>query len=257
MAFSGRKVIGGVASRSDRCDGYGPQEHEPALPPAAPIGYIRVSPFASRALHGDGREMMLPLRMRDLAQRLLAYDNDARKTSEATEFAAFRVCERLRQPVIALAGVAGFRSLLSRALTLARAEAPSLSAVQVAADGSLQGLDELRPQVDAEQIREAEIILITQLLGLLVRVVGEAITLQLVTSEVLPDFRFLSKSGMPIGFESILNEVDDLQGVSARLQGLAEQYPPVSEALMTISGNVLNTATVLAVVAAIKSPEPN
>ena len=200
---------------------------------------------------------MLPPQTRDLALRLLAYEDAAGKTSEPTQSAAFGVCERLRQPLITLAGLAGFRSLISRALTLARAEAPSLSAVQVAADGSLQGLDELRPQVDADQAREAGIILITQLLGLLVRVVGEAMTLQLVTSEILPDFRFLSKSGSPIGFEAILQEVDDLQGVSARLEGLAEQYPPVTEALMTISGNVLNTATVLAVVAAIKSPKPN
>ncbi|HVB59420.1 MAG TPA: hypothetical protein VNE63_23690 [Candidatus Acidoferrales bacterium] len=201
--------------------------------------------------------MMLPPQTRDLAQRLLAYENAAGKTSEPTEFAAFRVFERLREPICALTGVAGFRSLLSRALTLARAEAPRLSAVQVAADGSLKGLDELRPQVDEDQAREAGVILITQLLGLLVRVVGEAVTLQLVTSEILPDFRFLSKSGVPIGFEAILNEVDDLQGVSARLEELAEQYPPVTEALMTISGSVLNTATVLAVVAAIKSPKPN
>jgi hypothetical protein len=200
---------------------------------------------------------MLPPQTRDLAQRLLANENAAGKTSESMEFAAIGVCKRLRQPLITLAGAAGFRSLLSRALTLARAEAPSLSAVQVAADGSLQGLGELRPRVDADQAREAEIILITQLLGLLVRVVGEAMTLQLVTSEILPDFRFLSKSGIPIGFEAIVNEVDDLQGVSARLERLAEQYPPVTEALMTISGNVLNTATVLAVVAAIKSPKPN
>jgi hypothetical protein len=200
---------------------------------------------------------MIPSQTRDLAQRLLGYQNAAGKTSEPTEVAAFGVCERLRQPLITLAGVAGFRSLLSRALTLARAEAPSLSAVQVAADGSLQGLDELRPQVDADQAREAGIILITQLLTLLVRVVGEATTLQLVTSEILPDFRFLSKSGIPIGFEAIVNEVDDLQGVSARLERLAEQYPPVAEELMSISGNVLNTATVLAVVAAVKSPKPN
>lgn len=201
--------------------------------------------------------MMLPPQTRDLAQRLLAYQHAAGKTSEPTEFAAVRVCERLRQPLITLAGVAGFRALISRALTLARAEAPSLNAVQVAEDGSLQGLDALGPQVDANQAGEAGIILITQLLGLLVRVVGEAMTLQLVTSEILPDFRFTSKSGIPVGFEAILKEVDDLQGVSARLEGLAEQYPPVTEALMTLSGNVLNTATVLAVVAAIKSPKPN
>jgi hypothetical protein len=201
--------------------------------------------------------MMTPSQTRDLALRLLAREDVAGKTSEPTAFAAFDVCERLRQPLITLAGVAGFRSLLSRALTLARAGAPSLSAVQVAADGSLQGLDGLRPQVDADQAREAGIILITQLLGLLVRVVGEATTLQLVTSEILPDFKFLSKSGIPMGFEAIVNEVDDLQGVSARLERLAEQYPPVTEALRSISGNVLNTATILAVVAAMKSPKPN
>src|ERR1017187_7447631 len=153
--------------------------------------------------------MMLPAQTRDLAQRLLANENPARKTSESTEFAAIGVCAKLRRPLITLAGVAGFRWLLSRALTLARAEAPCPSTVQVAADGSLQGLGELRPRVDADQAREAGINLITQLLGLLVRVVGEAMTLQLVTSEILPDFRFLSKSGIPVGFEAIVNEVDD------------------------------------------------
>jgi hypothetical protein len=226
-------------------------------PKRVTLGSTFSRPDVTGILHGNGTEMTLPPQTRDLAQRLLAYQNAAGKTSEPTELAAFGVCEALRQPLCALAGVAGFRSLLSRALTLARAEAPSLSAIQVAADGSLQGLDDLRPGVDEDQAREAGIILITQLLGLLVRVVGEAITLQLVTSEILPDFKFLPKSGIPIGFEAIVNEVDDLQGVSARLDRLAEQYPPVTEALRTISGNVLNTATVLAVVAAIKSPKPN
>jgi hypothetical protein len=118
-------------------------------------------------------------------------------------------------------------------------------------------MDELPPQVDADQAREAGIVLITHLLGLLVRVVGEAVTLQLVAAEVVPDFKFLSNSGIPCGFEAILNEVADLQAVSARLEGLAEQYPAVTDALLAISGNVQNTATVLAVVAAIKSPKPN
>src|SRR5512142_2553838 len=154
---------------------------------------------------------------RNLAQRLLAYEAVGDENSAPSESAASRVCAKLRGPLVTLAGVAGFRSLISRALTLAKADAPSLSAVQVAADGSLQGLDAPRPQVDMDEAREAGIILIAQLLGLLVRVVGEAITLQMVTSEILPDFRFLPNSGVTVGFESILHEVDDLQGVSARL----------------------------------------
>ena len=79
--------------------------------------------------------MMAPLETRELARRLLANEAVAGNTSARTEPAAFRVCEKLRPPLCALAGVAGYRSLLSRALTLARAEGPSLSAVQVTADG--------------------------------------------------------------------------------------------------------------------------
>jgi hypothetical protein len=55
-----------------------------------------------------------------------------------------------------------------------------------------------------------------------------------------------------MAFEAILNEVDQLQNVSARLEGLAEQHPPVSQALITIAGNVRSTATILAVVVATK-----
>jgi hypothetical protein len=96
---------------------------------------------------------------------------------------------KLRRPLITLAGVAGFRSLLSRALTLARAEAPSLSAVQVAADGSLKGLDELEPQTDKEQARDGGAILIAQLIGLLLTFIGEGLTLRLV-QDVWPEAAF-------------------------------------------------------------------
>ena len=46
-----------------------------------------------------------------------------------------------------------------------------------------------------------------------------------------------------MAFEAILNEVDQLHNVSTRLEGLAEQHSPITEALMTIAGNVRNTAT--------------
>jgi hypothetical protein len=194
---------------------------------------------------------------RDLAQRLIAYESAAGKTSEPTKLAPFRVCETLRQPLCTLAGVAGFRSLLSRALTLAKAEAPSLSVVQVAADGSLQGLDELEPQIDKDPARDAGVILVAHLIGLLLFFMGEGLTLRLVISEVLPHLRFLPTSGIPLGFEAILNEVDQLQGVSARLDGLAEQNPLVTEALLTIADSIRRNAAVLAVVVTLKGPKPN
>jgi hypothetical protein len=126
---------------------------------------------------------------RHLAQRLLAYEKAAGKTSEPAESAAFRVCAKLRLPLVTLAGVAGFRSLLSRALTLARAEAPSLNAVQVAADGSVKGLDELASQTDKEPSRDGGAILITQLIGLLLTFIGEGLTLRLV-QDVWPEAAF-------------------------------------------------------------------
>ena len=124
-----------------------------------------------------------------LAQRLLTYVAVADKNSETTESTASRVFSKLRGPLITLAGVAGFRSLLSRALTLARAEAPSLSAVQVAKDGSLQGLEELEPEIDTDQAKEIGVILIAHLIGLLLTFIGEGLTLRMV-QDVWPEAAF-------------------------------------------------------------------
>jgi hypothetical protein len=53
---------------------------------------------------------------------------------------------------------------------------------------------------------------------------------------------------------AILHEVQQLYKVSDRLDSLAEQHPLVSEALITIAGNVRNAATVLEVLVATKMP---
>jgi hypothetical protein len=50
----------------------------------------------------------------------------------------------------------------------------------------------------------------------------------------------------------ILYEVQKLYSVSDRLDSLSEQHPLVSEALITISGSVRNTATLLEVLVATK-----
>jgi hypothetical protein len=60
------------------------------------------------------------------------------------------------------------------------------------------------------------------------------------------------EKGTVMAFEAILHEVDQLQNVSSRLEGLAEHHPHVSEALVKIAGNVRSTATLLAVLVATK-----
>jgi len=129
----------------------------------------------------------MPLPMtRNLAERLLAYEAVEGEISGPTEPAFFRVYEKLRRHLSALAGTAGFQSLVSRALTLARSETPGLGAVQITADGSLQRIGELDPQLDGHEAGEWEIILIAQLLALLFTFVGEALTIQLV-QDVWPE----------------------------------------------------------------------
>ncbi len=102
-------------------------------------------------------------KLRRLADRLLSYESVAGKRAAGNERAAFRVSERLRHPLSAIVGVSGFRGILARAVTLAKAEAPGLSVVQVKADGSLEGLGQAEPQSDKGQ---AEGVLIAQLLSL-------------------------------------------------------------------------------------------
>ena len=128
--------------------------------------------------------------MQDLARRLLTFEAARRNSSAARADAAARVIEELRLHLIKLAGVAGFRSLLSRALTLAKAEAPSLNIVRIRADGSLEGFDGIEGsrevEVGAVAAPEAGTILVAHLLELLVTFIGEPLTLRLVHA-IWPD----------------------------------------------------------------------
>ena len=128
-------------------------------------------------------------RLKEFARRLVVYEAAAAKPADADNSPAFRVCEKLRQPLSRLAGTAGFRSLLSRALALANDEARWMKAVHVKADGSLEGLDEAQARLLEGEIAEGEVVLIAQLIGLLVTFIGEKLTLHLV-QEAWPDAAF-------------------------------------------------------------------
>lgn len=135
------------------------------------------------------KEIVSLPKSRHLAQRLLTYEAVGGENSEPAESPAFRVCAKLRRPLVTLAGVAGFRSLLSRALMLARAQAPSLGAVGVAADGSLKVQDEFASQSNKEPASDGGTILIAELIGLLLTFIGESLTLRLV-QDVWPEAVF-------------------------------------------------------------------
>jgi len=118
--------------------------------------------------------------IQDLARRLIAFEAAPDNSSAAGVDVAAQVIEELRLRLIKLAGVDGFRSLLSRALTLAKAEVPSLNMVQVRADGSVEGFDGIEGSQEAGAAGQAGIVLVAHLLELLVTFIGAPLTLRLV-----------------------------------------------------------------------------
>ncbi|MGH6829454.1 MAG: hypothetical protein ACREFW_11200 [Rhizomicrobium sp.] len=117
--------------------------------------------------------------LQGVAGQLMALEAAAGKPGEAKD-SAFRVCEKLRQPLIALAGNAGFRALLSRAMALANGKVRGLKAIHVNGQGSLEGLDEFRTTLSPEEIAEGETVLVTRLIELLATFIGETLTLRLI-----------------------------------------------------------------------------
>lgn len=113
----------------------------------------------------------------DLARRLLVIETGA---DESSEEIARRVIHELGLQLIRFAGVEGFRSLLSRALILARAEAPELNPVQVRDDGSLENFETAEHLSNTGTAKPPGTILLAHLLQLLVTFIGESLTLTLV-----------------------------------------------------------------------------
>ena len=127
--------------------------------------------------------------VKEIADQLIAFESASQ--SDADTDATCRVCEKMRRPLITLAGAAGFSSLLQRALALARREAPVLDAVSVEPDGSLKGLE--------GSAASATPVLVAHLLGLLITFIGQTLTMRLL-HDIWPE---MSVTGLPvIGKES-------------------------------------------------------
>ena len=128
-----------------------------------------------------------------LAQEILSHES---AIADAHALPLARACERLRLPLIHLAGVAGFSALLARALALAKRYSPGLSLLQVNAEGFLTGLEEMENGSKAQVILNESVSLLGELLQLLVRLIGESLTLGLVR-EAWPTASFESMLTKP------------------------------------------------------------
>ena len=123
-----------------------------------------------------------------LAQQVLAYESARGTPGEPPGRAAVRACEKLRVWFSRLAGVAGFRSILERALILAQQDGSWLASVEVTVDGALAGFGEgAQPQDPAAA--GGGLALLTQFFGLLHTFVGEAMTRHLL-ADVWPGAPF-------------------------------------------------------------------
>ncbi len=119
-------------------------------------------------------------KLKQFARRLLSLEMESSKPADVKNSAAFHVCEKLRVPLAKFMGTGGFRALLSRALALAGAEVLWLRTLQIKADGSFEGLDELEEKFKANAVAEGEVVLVARLLELLITFIGPELTLRVV-----------------------------------------------------------------------------
>ena len=123
--------------------------------------------------------------MRSFAKRLIDSEALTSTTSAAQTAAIFPVTDKLRPHLATLMGDGGVRALLSRALVLATEEVSWLDAMQVNADGGLEGFETLGSQLDPSEFVEGKIVLLAQLFGLLVAFIGPSLTSRL-AGEIWP-----------------------------------------------------------------------
>jgi hypothetical protein len=116
--------------------------------------------------------------VRSVAAQLIAHETNGNSPNSDLP-PAFHVCEKLRPHLATLMGKAGFRAVLSRALTVVRTEVPWLAALQVNADGALEGWDKPEAQVASKKLAESGVLLVAELLGLLTAFIGDNLTLRL------------------------------------------------------------------------------
>ena len=124
-------------------------------------------------------------RTKEFAARLISLDARENELANSPYQAAFSICEKLRVHLVTMTGNAGTNALLSRALALAKADAPSLHGVRLTAEGRFEEIGEGQENVGREEAAIEGTVLLAHLIGLLMTFIGESLALRML-HEALP-----------------------------------------------------------------------
>ncbi|MDB6092717.1 MAG: hypothetical protein JWM32_279 [Verrucomicrobia bacterium] len=154
---------------------------DPPLDRSTAYSWSRPPPFSRAREAPHLRDFRaIKTNVESVAQQLIARELRVDNVDDSEGRAAFRVCEKLRRPLSTFAGINGFRSLLTRALVLARAKEAWLETVLVNADGSVLLPPALEDQLKNSAAARGGRQLTVELLQLLVTFIGEPLTMRLV-----------------------------------------------------------------------------
>ena len=115
--------------------------------------------------------------MKELAQRLIAFEEGSDPDSNPGTNATIRVIGKLRLILIRFSGSDSYAALMRRAIALARIEDPALEGHTLSKDGSLPAFEGLSST--------SSLTLTAHLLDLMIMFIGQALTLTLL-SDVWP-----------------------------------------------------------------------
>jgi hypothetical protein len=121
----------------------------------------------------------------DLAGWLLAKEFGSEADTAGLVAAGSRVCQKISLRLARRVSAEGAQAILSRALHLARAANPVLEGARVAQAPDL-GLDGLNTYPDASEMRHGMLAVVSALIDLLVRFIGEELAWRMMR-EVWPD----------------------------------------------------------------------
>jgi hypothetical protein len=125
-------------------------------------------------------------KLEELAEHLLAIEFRAADVSNSDILPGIAVTDKLRVSLSRLTGDNGYRSLMNRALSLAKAESSLAASLRSRQDGSVEGLD----GIENELQHGVSKLVIVRFLSLLTTLIGKPLMLRLVI-DVWPE----AKSG--------------------------------------------------------------